>query len=186
MKLIDEYRKEIFLEKNNILKEYKKLDIKYNHIINMIDCLILKSNEFSLDKYFRWYGFIQGYLFKEKILDYNEQNNKKLFEKLIKNYQKSEIDMFVNYSLDIKNANIQILESYKKYIDKISIHNLLAILIIKPENFSIEEHSKWLGFIQAYLVYNKLVAIEQEINYTQDVFQKIYKKFNIKPYTIIV
>ncbi len=60
---------------NKIFEEYKS-KITNVHILWMID----KLSEFEKDKYNRWLGFIQGYLWTEGIYTINElrEHNKQL------------------------------------------------------------------------------------------------------------
>lgn len=173
---LKKYNQEIILEHNKILYEYKKINNIDHKIKNIIEKL-LKFDELQSNKYFIKFGFIQGYLYTKKELSSNlkleEEKNNSYFKSMIEKYfsQGLEQKEMYDYGKIYINENIDLLSQYNKYnIENNAIKDLFLLLKINNENFIFEQHSKWLGFFLAYLLYSNTIKNDEEKDALEQLF----------------
>lgn len=104
------------------------------------------------------------------------------------------MSQMIEYTNDIKVVNVHLFERYYRIIDKrktktslLKLDNLLELCdkaVNRVDDFTIDKHSRWLGYIQGFLAANGLIDVQVERDYTRILYQNIYKKYNIKQETI--
>jgi hypothetical protein len=104
--------------------------------------------------------------------------------------------LFIRFSKEIKKVNCDILSRYEEKIEAIfdnnliikenilKIKDLIVIAIDRVDDFTIDKHSRWLGYIQGVLIENGILNVEEERENTRLLFQTIYKKYGITQETI--
>ena len=100
----------------------------------------------------------------------------------------------LEYANDIRNVNIHLFERYYRVIDKRKskmalpeLDNLLNLCdkaIDRVDDFTIDKHSRWLGYIQGFLSAYGFIDVQEERDYTRGLYQTVYRKYNILQETI--
>jgi hypothetical protein len=78
---------------------------------------------------------------------------------------------------EIKAVNCLLFSTYL-VISK-DVEHICKTAINKVDDFTVDKHSRWLGFVQGILFSQGLLDLEMTRDETRPLFQKIYKKHNI-------
>lgn len=74
---------------------------------------------------------------------------------------------------------------FLRYLDKEKFHltddnrNLCLTGIKEIETLPIDKLSRWLGFIQGYIIFSKQSSVEDERNFSREFFQSAYKELGL-------
>jgi hypothetical protein len=100
-------------------------------------------------------------------------------DKLVSEVEKM-IEEEINYSTkdsDIKSVNCMLFSEYAGMSE--SVKDMCNTAIAHFDKFTVDKHSRWLGFVQGVLVKEGLLEIESTRNATRPLFQEVYQKYNI-------
>jgi hypothetical protein len=82
-----------------------------------------------------------------------------------------------NIDDDIKSANCILFKEYADLSE--SVKDMCNTAIVQCNEFTVDKHSRWLGFVQGVLFKEGLLNIELTRNSTRQLFQEVYKKYGI-------
>ncbi len=73
---------------------------------------------------------------------------------------------------------------FERYLNEFNLTNNLKELSIeaidKINDYPIDKLSRWLGFIQAYVIFTNQTTIDVERDFSRPLFHKAYENENIK------
>ena len=68
---------------------------------------------------------------------------------------------------------------FLRYLSEFNLPTELAILSQKAideiDSYPIDKLNRWLGFIQGYLIFNKLTTVDNERDFSRPLFHEAYK-----------
>jgi hypothetical protein len=82
-----------------------------------------------------------------------------------------------NIDDDIKSVNCILFKEYADLSE--SAKDMCNTAIVQCKEFTVDKHSRWLGFVQGVLFKEGLLNIELTRNSTRQLFQEVYKKYGI-------
>lgn len=72
---------------------------------------------------------------------------------------------------------------FERYLNEFNLTLDLNILagkaLIEIESYPIDKLSRWLGFIQGYVIFTKQTTIRKERDFSRPLFHKAYEKENL-------
>lgn len=72
---------------------------------------------------------------------------------------------------------------FKRYLNEFNLNEDLKILVEKAileiDNYPIDKLSRWLGFVQGYVIFSEQTTIDNERDFSRTLFHKAYKNENI-------
>jgi hypothetical protein len=78
--------------------------------------------------------------------------------------------------MTIKEANLALANRYLKFIgfnrDQ-KMRNMCLTLIEHIDTWSVDKTSRWLGFIQYYIISQNLTTLEKEIKFSRPIFDSV-------------
>lgn len=84
--------------------------------------------------------------------------------------------LFTQYTIM---CNVTYDEEDKKETSIANISWMCRTAAINCQNWPIDKLSRWLGFIQACLVFHGLTTVEEERKVTRPLFHEAYKQMNV-------
>ena len=120
---------------------------------------------------------------------------KKMFKKLLKNIylNNPQLSNKIIFQEPIAMSNLILFKRYRNIInvynqggEKICIQELnMCEYMIKNIDLPIDKQSRWIGFIQRGIIDKNLTTVDEERNFSRNLFHNNYKEMNIKiPKTI--
>ena len=68
------------------------------------------------------------------------------------------------------------MKNYKKWIDKYDSEKYIQ----ETNDYHIDKLSRWLGFVQGYIIFTNQSTIDIERGFSRPLFHKAYENENIK------
>lgn len=72
---------------------------------------------------------------------------------------------------------------FERYLSEFKLTNNLKELIekaiIEIDNYPIDKLSRWLGFVQGYVIFSEQTTIDKERGFSRNLFHKAYENENI-------
>jgi len=118
-----------------------------------------------------------------------------MFKKLLKNIylNNPQLSNKIIFQEPIAMSNLILFKRYRNIInvynqggEKICIQELnMCEYMIKNIDLPIDKQSRWIGFIQRGIIDKNLTTVDEERNFSRNLFHNNYKEMNIKiPKTI--
>ena len=87
-----------------------------------------------------------------------------------------------DYDSDIKKVNCVLFNRYLHMCD--SVYAICNKVIEDADAFTLDKHSRWLGYVQGVLVTEGYTTVAEERDFSRPLFQEVYEKYNIEQDTI--
>ncbi len=82
-----------------------------------------------------------------------------------------------DFAKEIKEVNCRLFKSY--YHRSVSVKNLCKTAIERVDDFTVDKHSRWLGFVQGILYSEGLLDLDETREFTRTLFQEVYVRHGI-------
>lgn len=73
---------------------------------------------------------------------------------------------------------------FERYLNQFELSEELKNLVLKAleeiQTYPLDKLSRWLGFVQAYVIFTNQTTVESERNFSRPLFHNAYENENIK------
>lgn len=147
-----------------------------SHLKRLIEEAINNSEKYPLDKLSRWLGFTQGVLVSNNLLtinkdyDFKAQSNESMNEK-----EKEAVQLlFPRYLVLIEDHKESICKKVRQFKADY-LYSLCKDAVDNHENYSFNELSKRLGFVQGLLATDGIIDVDEERDFTRPILHAIHE-----------